>query len=244
MLLVWVIRGPLIATALNYLLAPKDIAEKGRVIFDAIAAVIIFLLTMLAVIQGLKEIALLLFALSAMFLYVIPLARFFPLFKLAKARHPELNSGAAQIFFYAQVIIPGLFPVLALMRAFALSTDVFIFAANFLTLVFLLISVGTMLYLLANGSSPKEKTLVGEAGSARSAFGSAASVDVPDRETETSLKPKKLNPAHAPKKPGSPDSKDANPPAPKKPSKSLSSDQAAPNAPSRIKAPSKPKKRF
>lgn len=250
MIALWVIGGPLIGVVLNYLLAPNEEAEKGRIIFDAAAFALIFIVTLVALIEGLKENALLIFSLCALFLYIVPIARFLSLFKVAKARHAELNAGMAQVLVYALLIIPGLFPVLALARVFGLSVDAFIFCANFLTFDFILIVATSMIYLLSDESTEiEEESSVAQFGDASLPRNSIAAKPTPAtspsvRLPEHGLKPKKLTPGHAAKKPAVSESNEGLPSAPKKPNKSTNSEQSAPNAPSRIKAPAKPKKRF
>lgn len=258
MLFFWVLAGPMVGYVLNQLLTPGNKPDTVRIAIDAAVYVGIFASSMLAVASGIKENAALLFSLLGGFLFIVPVARYLSLFKTAKARHPELRDGMDQALVYALLIIPGLFPILAFARVCGLSADLFIFLSNFLSFDFVLVVACSMIACLPADEEAKSEAEATESAAESEASTPQATVPQPvaptpvppaKEEVVRELKPKKLAPLKPPSIKPSVSGGASNgsiPSAPQKPSRSDSAgdSSAAPNAPSRIKAPAKPKKRF
>jgi hypothetical protein len=248
---IWALVGPAIAVVLNYLLTPRSAPEKSAIIFDACAYFIIFASAAIALIPGIKENASLLFSLLAVFLFIVPVARSFAAFRKAKARHPELREISEQVLIYSLLILPALLPVVVFAHACRMGDELTLFLFNFITFDFLLVTGLTMLASADDVSSSTEEE--GEEAEkvavkpAASAVVEKAPVAQPkpavvEFQAPRPPKSKKLPPRKPAKAASAPI-----PSAPRKPGSSASSSSSAPeaaNAPTRVKAPAKPKKRF
>ena len=228
---VWILVGPVVAAVLNNLLTPGKQAETKHVLLDAVCYVVIFTLSMFALHPGITTNGGLLFALAAGFLFIVPAVRHLSVFRLAKARHPELRQSADQVLIYSLLFIPALLPVLAFACVCGLDADLVQFLMAFVTFDFVLVA-GIAMITAAD-------ELTEEASAARTSAVAEQGVPPPqedDPNMAAAAKPTKAAPsAQRPtKRP------------PKKPARVAGSGgaAAAPNEPSRIKAPSKPKKRF
>ena len=246
----WALVGPAIAVVLNYLLTPGSKPEKGAVIFDACAYFLIFACTSISLVPKIKEDAALIFSLLGGFLFIVPVARSFTAFRKAKARHPELSETSSQVLIYSLLFLPALLPLVGFANVCKMGDELTLFLFNFITFDFLLLA-GLSMIASADEFTP-EQAAEQEAKSVEK----AAAVEVPVAEqskpgvVEFSAPrqpaPKKL----PPRKPVKAGSDSALPPAPRKPGSASSgattaeAQTEAANAPSRIKAPSKPKKRF
>ena len=253
----WILVGPAIAVVLNYLLTPKSKPEKGAVIFDACAYVLIFTCTSVSLIPSIKEDAALIFSLLGGFLFIVPVARYFAAFRKAKARHPELGDTSEQVLIYSLLFLPALLPLVGFANVCKMGDELTLFLFNFITFDFLLLA-GLAMIASADDLTPEQaeaaaKETVAEASEPVAVSDPVAAVPPVAKSPEPvefnaprQPAPKKL-PPHKPVKAGS---GPVLPPAPRKPGAAAPaptteapSTEAA-NAPSRIKAPSKPKKRF
>ncbi|CAA6689715.1 MULTISPECIES: hypothetical protein [unclassified Lentimonas] len=244
----WVLVGPAIAVVLNYLLTPSSKPEKGAVIFDATAYFLIFACTSISLIPNIKEDAALIFSLLGGFLFIVPVARLMTAFRKAKARHPELKETSQQVLVYSLLFLPALLPLVGFANVCKMGDELTLFLFNFITFDFILLA-GLSMIASADDLTPEqaaqavkstEKTAEVEVPEAGQPQPAVVEFSAPHQST-----PKKL----PPRKPVKAGSGSALPPAPRKPGSAGASATAearteAANAPSRIKAPSKPKKRF
>lgn len=244
----WAVVGPAIAVVLNYLLTPGSSPERGAIVFDACAYFAIFICAGIALLPSVKEDASLIFSLLAGFLFIVPVARSFAAFRKAKARHPELRETSDQVLVYSVLILPALLPVVVFGHACRMSDELTLFLFNFITFDFLLVASLAMI-ASADDMTPKVEAEEEEAvavDSTAEVTEAAPAIEQPKPavvEFNASRQPKsKKQPPHKPCKVAS----GALPPAPRKPGSRAASAEAAgaPNAPTRVKAPSKPKKRF
>jgi len=257
-MMVWVLVGPAVGLILNYLLTPGKTPETGGIIFDAIAYALIFLFAMLGMHTGIKVNAALVFSLLAGFLFIVPVARSFTAFRLAKVRHPELREVSDQVLIYSLLFIPGLLPVLAFVRVCGLGADSTQFLFNFITFDFIL-AAGLAMMASADEMEPEasQAEAVAAGKSMPAVEEEAFEPEAPVAASTPSLQsidpvvafkdpksrviaPKKL----PPRKPARPGSEAPQRPAPPKKPGIAPAQPQAPNAPSRLKAPAKPKKRF
>jgi hypothetical protein len=242
----WAFVGPAIAVVLNHLLTPGSVPEKGAVIFDACAYFVIFACTAIALAPQLKEDASLLFSLVGGFLFIVPVARSFAAFRKAKARHPELRETSDQVLIYSLLILPALLPLLAFANVCKMGDELTLFLFNFITFDFVLLA-GLAMITSADDLTPE---MAAEAKTEGAAKGETPVVEQPEPavvefSAPRQPKSKKL----PPRKPAKVVADSALPPAPRKPGAASvtapSEDASEPaNAPTRIKAPAKPKKRF
>jgi hypothetical protein len=251
----WVLVGPAIGVILNHLLTPGQTPEKGAVLFDACAYVGIFGCATISLVPGIKENAALGFSLLAGFLFIVPVARSFTAFGMAKARHPELRERSDQVLIYTLLILPALLPILAFAHACRMGDELTLFLFNFITCGFVLVAG---LAMIASADEMQSDSLEAEVAVASSAEPVEAKevpvVEVPVPEAPAPApavvefaapsqpKSKKL----LPRKPVKPGADVSIPPAPRRPGANPEAPEpsVASNAPSRVKAPAKPKKRF
>ena len=260
----WAFVGPVIAVVLNYLLTPGKVPEKGAVIFDACVYATIFICASIALIAGIKEDAALIFSLLGGFLFIIPVARSFAAFRQAKARHPELREGSDQVLIYSLLLLPAFLPILAFANVCKMSDELTLFLFNFITFDFVLVA-GLAMIASADDMTPEAESTeaaVEAEAPAVEAEAPAIEAEAPAVVAVPEVAPAIEQPQPAvvefsaprqpkskklpPRKPSTVASTSALPPAPRKPGASPSATEMAEvtNAPSRIKAPAKPKKRF
>lgn len=247
MMVLWAFVGPAIAVVLNNLLTPGSTPEKGAVIFDACAYVAIFSCAAIALVPNIKEDGALIFSLIGGFLFIVPVARSVAAFRKATARHPELRETSDQVLTYSLLFLPALLPILAFANVCNVSDELTLFLFNFITFDFVLIA-GMAMIASADDLVP---------GGVESA--EEAETPAPVAAQEPVAAPRQPQPTvvefNAPRQPKSkpmPPRKPATaggglPAAPRKPGSKPAAAPEVPeatNAPSRIKAPSKPKKRF
>ena len=244
----WVLVGPIVAVVLNHLLTPESAPEKGAVIFDACAYFAIFCCASIALIPSIKEDAALIFSLLGGFLFIIPVARSVAAFRKAKARHPELRETSDQVLIYSLLFLPAFLPVLAFANVCKMSDELTLFLFNFITFDFVLVA-GLAMIASADDLTPEsaESAVEAEQPVTATVQGGTSAIEQPQPAAvefgaPRQPKSKKLPPS----KPSKVASNTALPPAPRKPGASAASPEVAEtsNAPSRIKAPAKPKKRF
>ncbi|WP_269522896.1 hypothetical protein [Coraliomargarita parva] len=261
-MLVWIPMGVAIGIIVNHLLTPKEKPEMAAMIFDGCAYSLIFGCAMLGFSTGIKPNAAIIFSLLSCFLFIVPVARSFTTFRTAMVRHPELKEVSDQVLIYGLIFIPAIFPILSFLRVCGVGPDGLQFLVNFVTFDFLLV-VG--LSMLASADE-----LGAESAAAESAAAETEVAAEPVAAVEVAPEPVAVAKAEAPKpakqqervvefstssdapvkklpprKPGRLSPETRRPEPPRKPgSVSDAEEAAAPNAPSRIKAPAKPKKRF
>lgn len=245
-MLTWSVLGCAIGVILNYLLTPQNKPEKASIIIDSAAYVVIFVLAMLAVSNSLTANAATIFALLACFLFIVPIARSFTTFRTAKARHPELRETSDTVLIYSLLFIPALLPVLSFLKVVGISAELTQFLFNFITFDFLLVAGLTM---LASADIVEAADAAGEAKKEV-----ATPKETPAAAPTPKASPSKSEPVvefsnpGAAKKPATPKKLPPRKPvpnrpvAPKKPA-ARGNDNPT-NAPSGVKAPAKPKKRF
>lgn len=253
MLALWALVGPAIAVVLNYLLTPGSAPEKGAVIFDAATYFVIFTCAGISLIPSIKENAALLFSLLSGFLFIIPVARSVAAFRKAKARHPELRETSDQVLINTLLFLPALLPVVAFANVCKMSDELTLFLLNFITFDFVLVA-GLAMIASADTMTSEDKSVEVAVSTEEPQVAATQEAEQVSEQPQPAVvefnaprqpKSKKL----PPRKPSKAAVDPARPRAPRKPgakpSASASTDVAeAANAPSRIKAPSKPKKRF
>jgi hypothetical protein len=270
---VWILLGPVVGFITRNLLARKDKPNRTGALIDAGIYGIIFFLAACGVSSGIKTNAALLASIIAGFLMIVPIARSLSAFKVAKARHQELKRTSDQILIYGLLFIPALIPLLAFAHICGLSDGITLFLVNFITFDFMIV-VGLAMMASADeiilGEANQELAEV-EAQTPAPAVvetPAPAAVEAPSApgpspakvgagnlndpiiqflNSEEGIAKKSAAPFRAaaksaprtlpPRKPGRPS---VTPPA-KSGDAPVSS---APNAPSRLKAPAKPKKRI
>jgi hypothetical protein len=248
----WALVGPAIAVVLNYLLTPSSKPEKGAVIFDACAYFVIFACTSISLVPQITEDAALLFSLAGGFLFIVPVSRSFAAFRKAKARHAELRETSDQVLIYSLLFLPALLPLIAFANVCKMGDELTLFLFNFVTFDFLLLA-GLAMIASADDLTPKQAN---SAAKAEAPVDAVAIAETPVAEQAepavVEFSPPRQPAAKKlpPRKPMKAGSGSAIPPAPRKPGSASAAAVAveaplgAANAPSRIKAPSKPKKRF
>jgi hypothetical protein len=258
---IWVLVGPVVGYVTNNMLTGQDSSKKTAALIDAILYCVGFLLVSYSLKDAVEPREGMLPALLGLFFVLVPVVRLLLGFKSAKATHPELSQGAGQSLIFGLVFIPVLLPILALLHVFGLSDALTLFLISFIIFCFLLVvtfsitsvanrvlsgdatvAAGTAAKSTAGAREKKRQSHSEEAdrGSAGSSEDpiiqflndeagadavSDASGKSSSRGAARSLPPRKPGNLAVPKKSGPP-------PRP------------VPNAPSRIKAPAKPKKRF
>ncbi len=251
---IWVIAGPIIGLILNELLTLTKKPEKSAIVFDGIAYALIFGLAAFSTTPGIKANAALIFSLASGFIFIVPVARMFSLFRTAKAKHPELCDRSDQVLIYSLIILPGLIPVIAFAHVCGMGKDggdITQFLLNFVAFDFILIAALAMIASADEFDPHLEK----EKGAGKSDTVDSKPTSKKDKKAVTqaskpkpeadSVAPSKLAPKKLPPHPTVKTSTESPlPSALKRPSVSQVSGKPAPNAPSRLKAPSKPKKRF
>ncbi len=247
----WAFVGPAVAVVLNHLLAPRSAPEKGVVIFDACAYFAIFTCASIALAPGVKEDAALLFSLLGGFLFIIPVARSFAAFRKAKARHPELRETSDQVLIYSLLFLPALLPVLAFANVCKMSAELTLFLFNFITFDFVLVAGLSMIAsadeMAPEAESPESAVQAEEEPVAAVVQEVASAIAQPQPGVVEFSAPRLSKSKKLPlRKPAKVASNPVLPPAPRKPGASAVPVGVAEavNAPSRIKAPAKPKKRF
>ncbi len=261
----WVLLGPIVGVILNYLLTPAKTPATKDLAFDGGVFAVIFFCAMLGVSTSIKTNAALMFALLAGFLFIVPFARFLNLFKSAKVKHPELRETSHVVLVYALLAVPGLFALLGFLKVLrVLGDDSTLFLSNFIMIDFILVaglSILTAANKMTSGENAEAVAEVKQSAApasqaqpeakapAQRAVSPSSDPIIEFLNSEDSgavankpaaSAPKKV----VPRKPVKPGAGTAHPTPPKKPGSNPSSVPEAPNAPSRLKAPSKPKKRF
>jgi hypothetical protein len=248
-LALWALVGPAIAVVLNHLLTPESAPEKGAVVFDACAYFAIFTCSSIALIPSIKEDAALIFSLLGGFLFIVPVARSVGAFRKAKARHPELREASDQVLIYSLLFLPALLPILAFANVCKMSAELTLFLFNFITFDFVLL-VGLSMIASADDLTPeaksKESAVEAEQPATAAAQEVAPAVEQPQPAVVEFSAPKQPKSKKLPPRKPSKVASNSLPPAPRKPGASAASPEVAEatNAPSRVKAPAKPKKRF
>lgn len=281
---IWVLVGPAVGFITRNLLARQDKPNRRAAIIDAGVYGVIFFLAACGVSSGIKTNAALLSSLVGGFLMIVPIARSMTAYKVAKARHKELNENADQVLIYGLLFIPALLPVLSFAHVCGLSDSLTLFLINFITFDFILVVALSMVAsadeFVAEEPRPAVEPEPQPATPVEAVQTGALEEPMPDPVSEKAEespiaepKPEKVgagNPddpiiqflnseagaEHKTSEPAKPTAKRASqvlPPRkpgqhgvtpPKKPGAAPSESSAAPNAPSRLKAPAKPKKRF
>lgn len=270
---VWVLVGPAVGFIARSLLARQEKPNRIAATIDAVIYGFIFFFAALGVSSGIKTNAALLFSIFACFLMIVPIVRSMSAFKVARARHRELNEIPNQILIYALLFVPALLPVLSFAHVCGLSAVATLFLINFITFDFMLVASLSMIASADQFESGAdfESASQGEESKAAEKAAVPTKPDGPvpapapvaqrpkpekvasgnpndpiiqflnsegddDEKTSAPSRPAARN--APPRKPGKPGVT-----PPKKPGSSKEN-KAAPNAPSRLKAPAKPKKRF
>lgn len=266
----WVLLGPAVGYATRNLLARKEKPNRLAAVFDGFFYAVIFALSAFGLSPSVNTNGALLLTITACFLVVVPMARSLTAYKVASARHPELKEASSKILLYVLLFLPALLPVLAVLHVFGMSDLLTLFLVNFITIDFVIIVSSSVLITSSNFEQEPEQ---GEAAVANAttqqtpaapAAAPAAAPQIPqdkkekivtgnpddpiiqflnseDSESEPDASAKAEKPKNAPRI--QPPRKPAHPglSAPKKPASG--SGKAAPNAPQKVKAPAKPKKR-
>jgi len=142
---VWVLVGPAVGFITRNLLARQEKPNRKSAFIDAGIYGLIFFLTACAVSSGIKTNAALLFSILAGFLMIVPIARSLTIFKVAKARHKELNDTSDQILIYGLLLLPALLPILAFAHVCGLGDAITLFLINFITFDFVLVVALSMI---------------------------------------------------------------------------------------------------
>lgn len=253
---VWVLVGPAVGFIVRNLLARQEKPNRNAAIVDGVIYGFIFLLSACAV-SEIKTNAALLSAIIAGFIMIVPIARSMTAFKVARARHKELNETSDLVLIYGLLLLPAIVPILAFAHVCGLSDALTLFLINFVTLDFVLI-VGLAMIASADelipDDSSRDDTAPAKAASSKKGATPGQSID-PIIQFLNEDEDSKIEPV-APARPAAKAPVRKLPPrkagsaadglkAPKKPGvKPSGKPPAAPNAPSRLKAPAKPKKRF
>ncbi len=243
----WALVGPAVAVVLNHLLTPESKPEKVAVIFDACAYFLIFACTSVSLIPSIKEDAALIFSLLGGFLFIVPVARSFAAFRKAKARHPELRETSDQVLIYSLLFLPALLPLVGFANVCKMGDELTLFLFNFITFDFLLLA-GLAMIASADDLTPEEAKAAATTQTVEASEPVTAAA-TPQAPAAKSPEPVEFKAPRQPaskklpsRKPAKAGSGPVLPPAPRKPGSAPVASAA--NAPSRIKAPSKPKKRF
>jgi hypothetical protein len=269
---VWILVGPAVGFITRNLLARGATANRKAAFIDAGIYALIFFLTACGVSSGIKANAALLSSILAGFLMIVPIARSLTAFKVAKARHRELNDVASTVLVYGLLLIPALLPILAFAHVCGLGDGITLFLINFITLDFVLI-VGLSMIASSDIFIPEEvevaqqsketqkKAVMGNVAAESSAKPQTEKIasgnpsdpiiqflnsEDSDEKPAASAKPESVTKPAAKSTPRpAPPRKPGRPgiTPPKKPG-SDSKDKPSDSSSSRIKAPAKPKKRF
>jgi len=238
---IWIVLGAAVGVIVNHLLTPRNKPKMGAVAGDVIAYVCLFGLMTVSLSGGISANTAIILSLLSGLLLIVPVVRATIGLKIAKVRHPELKRTPEQALLYSLLFIPALAPILAFLHACgAFGADVTLLLLNFMTFDFILIGAIAMMVSADDiREQAEEETAAGQARrSPEPVVEFSGSKPAP-----SGLKPKKV----PPRKPGRPGDQ-RRPEPPKKPNraapKSDEDDAPAPNAPSRVRAPAKPKKRF
>jgi hypothetical protein len=196
---VWVLVGPAVGFITRSLLTRQDKPNRKAAFIDAGIYALIFFLTACGVSSGIKTNAALLFSLMGAFLMIVPIARSLTTFKVAKARHKELNEAYDQILIYGLLLLPALLPVLAFAHVCGLSDAVTLFLINFITFDFVLV-VGLSMIASADELIPEVQQPEPAEAEAKP-VGAKSSVEVPVEELpQKPAKVKKLKKSKKPAK--------------------------------------------
>jgi len=266
----WVLIAPMVGFITRNLLARGDKPNRNAAFVDAGIYAFIFILVAFGVSTSIKTNAAMISSIVAGFLMIVPIARSMSAFKLAKARHKELNEKSDKILISGLLIIPAIMPVVSFAFVCGLSATATLFLINFITFDFVLVVALSMIAsadVLQESSQVEEEAVEG-ATSAVAATSSKSSSKVGEEniasgnlddpiiqflnseeggdygaESGTRTQPhvQKSSPKTAPRKLPPRKPSSSGITPPKKPGTSKG---PAPNAPTGKKAPSKPKKRF
>ena len=237
----WILAGPAIGVALHHLLTIGDKPARKEMVIDATAYTLIFACATVGASPGVRVNAAVIAALLALFLFIVPVARYMAAFRTARARHPELGETGGRILVLALLLGPGLIPVMSFARVCGLGDDITQFLLCFILFDFVF---ATALALLATARTlePEPAQATEEAAAPEASVSPAAGPG----ESAKPAGPKKSDPepavgSNGSAKPGDGGGRPARRPAP--PPKPRTS-SAPGNTPSRVKAPAKPKRRF
>lgn len=142
---VWVFLGPAVGFITRNLLARQEKPNRKAAMVDAGIYALIFFLAACGVSSGIKTNAALLASIFAGFLMIVPIARSMSAYKVAQARHKELNEPSDKILIYGLLFIPALLPVLSFAHVCGLSDSLTLFLINFITFDFLLVVALSMI---------------------------------------------------------------------------------------------------
>lgn len=269
----WVLIGAMVGFISRHLLARQDKANTKGAYTDACVYAFIFILVACGVSTSIKTNAAMVSSILAGFLMIVPIARSMTAFKVAKARHKELNETSDKILVYGLLVLPALLPVVSFAFVCGLSETATLFLINFITFDFVLV-VGLAMIASANVLTAESQE---EAADAEAATPAAKQAPKPkkaaSRRQSAAAEPAPKVAAGNPEDPiiqflnsedgageepaSATQEKPASKTAPRKlpprkpsasgltpPKKPGAGKRSAPNAPSGMKAPSKPKKRF
>ena len=249
----WVVLGSFSAFALRALLvrSGQSVAAAGFV--DALIYGFIFALSAFGVSQGIQANAALVITILAVFLMILPMARSYSAFRVARTEHVELINSSDQLLINSFLILPAFVPVLAFAYVCGLSTSLVLLLSNTLAILLLLIG-GFTLIASAKAAPRSRENTIAESSAPKSLPKVAASGTLEDpiiqflnEEKVGNVSPTAKEDARVTNTRSMPAKKIAKPkiPPPQKPkSKSPSATKPAPNAPRSVKAPAKPKKRI
>lgn len=270
-LLFWIILGATIGYLINRLLGVKDKVDTTEVIIDGLSYAAIFILITLAVSAETSTNTSLILALVALVAYTLPFARCSIAYKSVKFRHPELQHKSIKRLLSSLILLPALVVVIAVLYVFdAFGPDTMLLGTNLISSSFVLfVSFALFSSLKALTSQPAGETAAAEAKTtataprmdplveellaeekAAKAEAAHQAEAAPRIKPLAEIAPEKPARANTPKKPPSRQASPADkgsgqPKAPKKPDRTQpGGNKPAPNSPSKIKAPAKPKKRF
>ncbi len=233
-LAIWVLIGPAVAIVLDHLLTPEEVPQKRTVLFDVCVYALIFVCATVSLVPGTHQNVVFASSLLSVFLFIIPFTRYLVVLRSARANHPELLKSSDQVLVYALLILPALLPLFALGNACGLSNELTLFLFNFVAFNFILVvgfaiiaSADDMITDVHADQSANQTAKASVAPTASQSQPAASGLNVAPQATQQQS-PVRSN---APVKPN------------QKPAVNVAAAKAV-NAPSSIKAPVKPKKRF
>jgi len=260
---IWIVLGVAVAIVINHLLTPGTKPKTADLAIDAGSFAAVYVCAMLSVAAGVGPNAAIVLSVLSGLLFFVPVARAMSGFQRAKARHPELRRKPESLLIKSLLYLPAGVPLVAFLHAVgALGPDLTLLMINFLVLALTVLAGSSM--IVSAGELSREAVLPAATEEASSTAPAselsgrtvAAKADAAAPKPAPSTPVVKFN-APPPPRPGSglpsklPPRKPASGPVaprrepPKKPGRAGGGSEEEVPAPAvRVKAPSKPKKRF
>ena len=233
----WILAGPAIGVALHHLLKTADKPVRKEMLIDGAAYALIFACATVGAAPGVRVNASVIAALLGLFLFIVPVARYMAAFRTARARNPYLGEIGGRILVFTLLLAPGLVPVLSFAHVCGLGDDVTQFLLSFILFDF--VFAARLALLATAGVSAPEEAETEEPAAADAAAASAADpAKAPAAGEPEKVAAPAANAAAEPNPTGGRPAR--RPPPPPKPRTS----SVPGNAPSRVKAPAKPKRRY